>query len=129
MRWICYSVYHSNLQHLFLLHFQNVLLSGDLPCQAKICDFGLAKVRQESATMTGNIGTVSWTAPEVLNNIRYHFAADIYSFGMTLVEMVSGECRLPMNTTCTHAGITVCPVHTYVQRNSVVRHLYNPTSL
>jgi serine/threonine protein kinase len=73
------------------LKSKNVLLSGDLPCQAKICDFGLAKVRQESATMTGNIGTVSWTAPEVLNNIRYHFAADIYSFGMTLVEMVSGE--------------------------------------
>ena len=41
--------------------------------------------------MTGNIGTVSWTAPEVLNNVRYHFAADIYSFGMILFEMVSGE--------------------------------------
>lgn len=69
---------------------QNVLLSGDLPCHAKICDFGLAKIRQESATMTGNIGTVHWTAPEVLNNERYHFAADIYSLGMVMVEMVSG---------------------------------------
>ena len=69
---------------------QNVLLSGELPCHAKICDFGLAKIRQESATMTGNIGTVHWTAPEVLNNERYHFAADIYSLGMVMVEMVSG---------------------------------------
>lgn len=40
--------------------------------------------------MTGNIGTVHWTAPEVLNNERYHFAADIYSLGMVMVEMVSG---------------------------------------
>ena len=41
--------------------------------------------------MTGNIGTVHWTAPEILNNERYHFAADIYSLGMVMVEMVSGQ--------------------------------------
>ena len=77
--------------HYHTPHYsQNVLLSGELPYHAKICDFGLAKIRQESATMTGNIGTVHWTAPEVLNNERYHFAADIYSLGMVMVEMVSG---------------------------------------
>lgn len=36
------------------------------------------------------MGTAHWTAPEVLNNKRYHFPADIYSFGMVLYEMVCG---------------------------------------
>ena len=42
----------------------------------------------------GNIGTVHWTAPEVLNNERYKFSADVYGFGMVLYEMVSG--RVPL---------------------------------
>ena len=42
----------------------------------------------------GNIGTVHWTAPEVLNNERYRFSADVYGFGMVLYEMVCG--RVPM---------------------------------
>ena len=40
---------------------------------------------------TGNVGTVHWTAPEVLNCQRYKFPADIYSLGMVLYEMVSNK--------------------------------------
>lgn len=36
------------------LKSKNVLLTGPPPlCQAKLCDFGLARMRLESATMTG----------------------------------------------------------------------------
>lgn len=71
---------------------KNVLLTNDqFPCQAKLCDFGLARMRQETATMTGNIGTVHWTAPEIMNNKRYRFSADVYSLGMVLYEMASGK--------------------------------------
>ena len=35
------------------------------------------------------------TAPEVLNNARYQFPADVYSFGMVLYEMVCG--RVPFH--------------------------------
>ena len=38
----------------------------------------------------GNIGTVHWSAPEVLNSARYQFPADVYSFGMVLYEMATG---------------------------------------
>ena len=71
---------------------KNVLLTNNqFPCQAKLCDFGLARMRQETATMTGNIGTVHWTAPEIMNNKRYRFSADVYSLGMVLYEMGSGK--------------------------------------
>ena len=36
------------------LKSKNVLLTGKPPlCQAKLCDFGMARMRLESATMTG----------------------------------------------------------------------------
>lgn len=74
------------------LKSKNVLLTNSqFPCQAKLCDFGLARMRQETATMTGNIGTVHWTAPEIMNNKRYRFTADVYSFGMVLYEMATGK--------------------------------------
>ena len=41
------------------------------------------------------MGTVHWTAPEVLANQRYQFPADIYGLGMVLYEMVTG--RIPFH--------------------------------
>lgn len=37
----------------------------------------------------GNIGTVHWTAPEILNCGHYNFSADVYSLGMVIYEMIS----------------------------------------
>eukprot|EP00117_Sycon_ciliatum_P003122 scpid33064/ scgid8048/ Probable serine/threonine-protein kinase DDB_G0267514 len=83
------------LHSLNILHrdlkSKNVLLTRSLPRQAKLCDFGLSRVRIESATMTGNIGTPQWTAPEVLNDSKYRLSADIYSFGIVLLEIVTNK--------------------------------------
>ena len=43
----------------------------------------------------GNVGTVHWTAPEVMASKRYQFPADVYSLGMVLFEMVTG--RIPFH--------------------------------
>ena len=40
--------------------------------------------------MVGNVGTVHWSAPEVLSNQRYKFPADVYSLGMVVYEMETG---------------------------------------
>lgn len=46
-----------------------------------MCDFGLSRVLDDT-TMTKNIGTVAWIAPEVLNaKGEYTEKADVYSFG------------------------------------------------
>lgn len=44
-----------------------------------------------SLLVSGNVGTVHWTAPEVMSNQRYQFPADVYSFGMVLYEMATGQ--------------------------------------
>ena len=56
----------------------------------KVCDFGLSRCKQATATMTA-IGTCQWTAPEVLRRDAYSEKADVWSFGCTLIEMATGR--------------------------------------
>ena len=58
----------------------------------KICDFGLAFVpdnSQKNGAPLGLVGTFQWTAPEVLRGEEFTAAADVYSFGAILWEMLS----------------------------------------
>ncbi|OQS04590.1 kinase [Thraustotheca clavata] len=54
---------------------------------AKICDFGESRLRSYQETMTSNVGTARWIAPEVILNDDYSERADIYSFGVLLSEI------------------------------------------
>jgi tRNA A-37 threonylcarbamoyl transferase component Bud32 len=58
----------------------------------KICDFGLARWRDLTCSMTGNCGTVQWMAPEVLANDRYSETADVYSFSIVVWELLARSC-------------------------------------
>ena len=68
----------------------NILL--DESYTAKVCDFGLSRLKAQERSMTGNCGTVQWMAPEVLANTEYNEKADVYSYGIILWEMLSREC-------------------------------------
>jgi len=73
----------------------NILLSG--AHDVKICDFGLSHLLSEAgdvvsdaaAIAIGCVGTYNWMAPEVLRGEEYSKAADVYSFGMLLWEMIA----------------------------------------
>ncbi|KAF0690707.1 Aste57867_17917 [Aphanomyces stellatus] len=73
------------------LKSKNVLLSETW--EAKLSDFGISRVTSLEETMTSNIGTVAWIAPEVLSGGRYSEKADIYSFGVLLSEL--DTCETP----------------------------------
>jgi len=51
----------------------------------KISDFGEARAAAENATMT-QVGTPIYIAPEVVKGEHYSTQADVYSFGMTLLQ-------------------------------------------
>jgi serine/threonine protein kinase/tetratricopeptide (TPR) repeat protein len=61
--------------------------------QAKIVDFGLAKLKQaERLTQTGHTsGTLSYMAPEQMKGEPMDHRSDIWSFGVVLYEMLTGE--------------------------------------
>ncbi|KAK8791996.1 hypothetical protein WA158_005373 [Blastocystis sp. Blastoise] len=86
---IAYGMAYLHTRKPVLLHRDlksaNILL--DVAFRAKITDFGLARVKARTETMTGNCGTYQWMAPEVLDNKRYTEKADIYSFGILIWEL------------------------------------------
>jgi len=62
----------------------------------QICDFGLAKWKQQAATQTSTgqrHGTVAYMAPEVFRdpNVSRTTKYDVYGFGILLWELLSDE--------------------------------------
>ncbi|XP_021287783.1 putative serine/threonine-protein kinase [Herrania umbratica] len=71
----------------------NILLDKDLT--PKISDFGLAKLIPANMThvSTRVAGTIGYLAPEYAIRGQLTRKADIYGFGVLLIEIVSGRCN------------------------------------
>ena len=62
--------------------------------KVKVTDFGLAKVRRDDGASTvtkGMAGTIRYMSPEQVQGVKADHRSDIYSLGMTLYEMLTGQ--------------------------------------
>lgn len=58
----------------------------------KLSDFGLSRLADTSSIFTANpMGTYHYAAPEILKGHDYTDKADIYSLGLTIIELLSGK--------------------------------------
>lgn len=88
--------YLSNRKPMPVIHRdikpENILI-GEFN-NAKICDFGISKMSLTTTSSpkrhTGEVGSIRWTAPEVLLSQKYNNKSDVYSFGMLLKYIWSG---------------------------------------
>ncbi|XP_054822484.1 rust resistance kinase Lr10-like [Prosopis cineraria] len=106
--------------HMQILHFDikphNILLDDNfIP---KILDFGLARlysVDDTTITLTAARGTIGYMAPELFyKNIGgVSYKADVYSFGMLLIEMASQ--RRNLNPHVEHSSQLYFPLWIYDQ--------------
>ncbi|EDW16488.1 G protein-coupled receptor kinase 2 [Drosophila mojavensis] len=73
---------------------ENILL--DDHGHVRISDLGLAVEIPEGEMVRGRVGTVGYMAPEVIDNEKYAFSPDWFSFGCLLYEMIEGQAPFRM---------------------------------
>lgn len=70
------------------LKLENVIVDKDW--HAKLTDFGLSKKMYTSVEARTMCGSYGYVAPEIVANKPYSYAVDLYSYGVTLLMLLSG---------------------------------------
>lgn len=99
---------------------QNILLSRD--GSVKVADFGLAKpATSNTVTVTGSniLGSVHYFSPEQARGGIAQSRSDLYSLGIVLYEMLSGDVPF-------HGDTPVAVAIKHIQEEAVPLHEVNP---
>ena len=95
------AIHHEHVFHRDIKP-ENVLMDGATP---KIADLGIARMLASNELASTTTGTIYYMSPEILSDEGASFTSDIWSFGVTLYEMTTGQ--LPFGKFGTAIGTMV----------------------
>jgi len=73
---------------------RNILLDGDFT--SKISDFGLSRFAEDDENKTkSDVGPIKWMSPEAIKDKVYSQKSDVWSFGVTLWEIIARSNPYP----------------------------------
>ena len=93
------SIIYMVLNGLNFMH-KNNLINRDVKCKnilvnkdgvAKLCDFGISQKYQKDMHSRHKAGSPYWMAPELINQQKYDKSIDIWSLGITCIELAEYE--------------------------------------
>eukprot|EP00008_Paramoeba_atlantica_P009052 CAMPEP_0201479320 /NCGR_PEP_ID=MMETSP0151_2-20130828/4034_1 /ASSEMBLY_ACC=CAM_ASM_000257 /TAXON_ID=200890 /ORGANISM="Paramoeba atlantica, Strain 621/1 / CCAP 1560/9" /LENGTH=700 /DNA_ID=CAMNT_0047860767 /DNA_START=86 /DNA_END=2188 /DNA_ORIENTATION=+ len=88
------------------LKSKNMLIDSQSK-RLKLCDFGFARtIQDEKAKYMTKTGTGLWMAPEIVMGNPYSEKADIFSFGVILLELIIRE-KPPLRLPIDHFGFNI----------------------
>ncbi|RGB29888.1 kinase-like domain-containing protein, partial [Rhizophagus diaphanus] len=97
------TIHEAGLVHRDL-HAGNILIGYDN--NAYLADLGLSCLENEQQSKF-NYGVLPFIAPEVLRNCKYTFASDVYSFGIIMWMLTSGQHPFADNKN-EFLGVEIC---------------------
>jgi len=73
------------------LKSSNILIDENM--KIKVSDFGLSRLKNIFSINEnkGKIGTSHWMPPEIMKAKKYEESSDVYSYGMILWEIITGD--------------------------------------
>jgi serine/threonine-protein kinase 24/25/MST4 len=88
------------VQALQYLHKTAKIIHRDIKCaniliytggMVKLCDFGVACETFIKSKRNSFVGTAYWMPPEIIKHKEYGFKADVWSLGISIIEMITGN--------------------------------------
>ncbi|KYO17595.1 mitogen-activated protein kinase kinase kinase 10 [Alligator mississippiensis] len=83
-------IIHRDLKSINVLILEQLSDEALERCTLKITDFGLAREWHQTTKMSA-AGTYAWMAPEVIRLSLFSKSSDVWSFGVLLWELLTGE--------------------------------------